>query len=195
MIHLGWLEGKFDEAAHQGRKAIGLQSLSAIDHADLAWTLYTAAKFEEALAIAKTGVELDANSFLSHRIAGLCYIALKRYGEAIDTFKNLIKISNRHQHAINSLIRAYCSNGNLEEANKLMNELKERSTTEYIAGTYAGLSAAYLYEMDDAFEYLEKAYDDYDPILIQLKYAPYVPALLRNDPRFQNLLDRIGFPK
>lgn len=76
-----------------------------------------------------------------------------------------------------------------------MNELKERSTTEYIAGTYTGLSAAYLGEIDDAFAYLEKAYDDNDAILIQIKYAPYVPVPLRNDPRFQNLLDKIGFPK
>jgi pentatricopeptide repeat protein len=195
MINLGWLEGKFDEAIQQGRIAIALQPLSAIDHADLAWTLLTAGKSEEALNISKAGIELDANSFLSHRVAGLCNMALQCYEEAIDTFKYLMKISNRHQHAVNSLIWAYCSNGNLEEANKLMNELKERSTTEYIAGTYVGISAAFLGEPDDAFDYLEKAYDDYDAILGQLKYAPYVPASIRNDSRFQNLLDRIGFPK
>jgi pentatricopeptide repeat protein len=195
MINLGWLEGKFDEAVQQGYIAIGLEPLSAIDHADLAWTLLTAGKPEEALNIAKTGIELDANSFLSHRMAGLSYMGLKHFEEAIDTFKYLMKISGRHQHAVNSLIWAYCSNGNFEEANNLMNELKERSNTEYIAGTYAGVSAAYLHEIDDAFDYLEKAYFDYDANLIQLKYAPYVPPLLRNDPRFQNLLERIGFPK
>ncbi len=138
---------------------------------------------------------MDANSFLSHRLAGLCQIALKRYEEAIDTFGYLMKMSNRHQHALTSLIWAYCSNGNPEEARILMNELKNRSVTEYIAGTYAGLSAAYLSEVNTAFNYLNKAYDDRDPILIQLKYSPAVPASLRNDPRFKNLLDRIGFPK
>ncbi|MGK2864638.1 MAG: tetratricopeptide repeat protein, partial [Chitinophagaceae bacterium] len=121
-------------------------------------------------------------------------IALKRYEQAIDTFKYLLKISNRHQLAVNGLIWAYCSNENFEEAKALMQELKERSSNEYIAGTQLGLSAAWLGDADTAFDYLEKAYEERD-IIYDIKYAPYVPALLRNDPRFQKLLDRIGFPK
>ena len=127
MICLGWVDGKFDEAEEQLQIAIKLEPLSAIDHADLAWTLLMAGKFEEALAIAKTGIELDNNSFLSHRIAGLCYIVLQRYDEAIATFQYLVNLSNRHQQAVNGLIWAYCSNGNFEEARKLMRELETRS--------------------------------------------------------------------
>ena len=80
------------------------------------------------------------------------------------------------------------------QAKELMTELENRSATEYIAGTHWGLSAAYLGDLDTAINYLERAYNDLDPILITLKYLPYVPASLRNDKRFQNLLDRIGFP-
>ncbi len=195
MVCMAFVEGKFDEAAEQGRIALKLEPLSAIDHADLAWTLHTAGKFKDALLIAKTGIELDGNSFLSHRVAGLCYIALQHYEEAIGTFTYLMKISNRNQHAVNSMIWAYCSNGNFEEARELMNELERRSVIEYIAGTHFGLSSAYLGDLDKAFDCLEKAYDDRDPVLIQLKYSPAVPAVLRNDPRFQNLLDKIGFPE
>jgi len=195
MSYLAWVQGKFDEAEKQAHMAINLEPLSAIDHADLSSILYTANKFEEALTYAKTGIELDANSFLSQRLAGLCYMALKRYEEAIDTFANLMKISNGHQHAANSLIWAYCSNGNVDKARELMNELEKRSATEYIAGTYWGISAAYLNDLDTALNYLERAYDDRDPALITLKYFPAVPASLRIDLRFQNLLDRIGFPK
>jgi len=126
MCYLGFVEGKFDEAEEHGQIAIKLEPLSAIDHADLAWTLNMAQRFEEALAIAKTTIELDGNSFLSHRIAGLCYLALKRNDEAIDTFKYLVKISNRHQQALTALIWAYCSNGNFQEARELMNELEKR---------------------------------------------------------------------
>ena len=194
MNYLAWIEGKFDEAEKYGRLAIKLEPLSAIDHADLAWSLYTAGKFEEGLAYAKIGIELDSSSFLAHRVAGLCNIALERYEEAIESFRYLMKIFNRHQHAVTSLIWAYCKSGNFDEARELMNELEKRSATEYIAGTYTGISAAYLGDLNKAFIYLEKAYQDRDPILTQLKYSPAVPAVLRNDSRFENLLHRIGFP-
>ncbi len=194
MIYLGWVEGNFDEAEQQGRIAIKLEPLSAIDHADLAWTLLMARKFEDALAIAKTGIELDNNSFLSHRIAGLCYMVLQRYDEAIAAFQYLVNNSNRHQHAVNGLIWAYCNNQNFEEATKLKNELDARSVTEHIGQTYFGISAAYLGDLNTAFRSLENAYDNLDAHILTIKRAPYVPALLRNDSRFQNLLDRIGFP-
>jgi adenylate cyclase len=194
MLYLAWIDGKFDEAEKQGQIAIKLEPLSAIDHADLAWVLYTAGKFEEGLAAAKTGIELDANSFLSHRLAGLSYIGLGRYEEAIETFESLAKMSSRHQHALTGLIWAYCNNKNFEEARKLMNELKTRSQTQHITPTHFGIAAAWLGDLDAAFDLLEKAYDDPDPNIVQLKYSPYGPAALRNDPRFQNLLDKIGFP-
>lgn len=197
MICLGWVEGKFDEAEEQLRIAIKLEPLSAIDHADLAWTLLMARKFEEALAIAKMGIELDNSSFLSHRIAGLCYIVLQHPEKAIATFHYLVNISNRHAQAVNSLIWAYCCNGNFEEAKKLMNELEARLATKDIGSAHFdfGLSVAYIGNVNFAFDALEKAYNDLDPHILTIKRAPYVPALLRNDPRFQNLLDRIGFPE
>ena len=196
MICLGWVDGKFEEAEDQLQTAIRLEPLSAIDHADLAWTLLTARKFERALAIAKTGIDLDNNSFLSHRIAGLCYIVLHRYDEAIATFQYLVNLSNRHQQAVNGLIWAYSSNGNLEEARKLYDELVRSSVADSVVSAYFdfGLSAAYLGDLDASFAAIEKAYDDLDPHILTIKRAPYVPQSLRNDPRFQDLLDRIGFP-
>jgi len=144
MLYLAFIEGNFEEAENQGLIAIRQEPFSAIDQADLAWSLLIAHKFDEAIAFAQTGIELDSNSFLSHRIAGLCYITLKHYEKAIATFKNLISFSNRNQLAVTGVIWAYCSNGNFDEARVLMNELEQRAKKEYIAKTQLGLSAAYL---------------------------------------------------
>jgi len=194
MACLGWIYGDFEKGSEQCRIAVRLEPLGSIDHADLAWALYSAGRFDEALTVAGMGIDLDSNSFLSQRVAGLCFIALKRYGEAIDIFTSLIKHSNRHQHAVNSLIWAYCSDGNIETARELMNELEERSETEYIGATHFALSAAYLGDIDVSFNYFEKAYSDRDPILVTLKFVPYVPEILRNHMLFKDLLERIGFP-
>jgi tetratricopeptide (TPR) repeat protein len=187
--------GDFEAAEKEGRIAIKLEPLSAIDHADLAWTLVTSSKFEAALAEARTGIELDADSFLSHWLAGISLVGLERYEESISTLNHLAEISNRHQHSLSTLIWAHCANGNPDPARILMNELEERSETEYITGTYMGLSAAYLGDFDAAFNHFEKAFDDRDPLLITLRHMPYVPQSLRNDVRFQKLIDRIGFPQ
>jgi len=194
MLYHAWELGNFEAAERECHIAIKLEPLSAIDHADLAWTLLSASKFEAALAVATTGIELDANSYLSHWVAGLSFIALKRFEEGIRTLLHLAAISDRHQHSLNSLLWAYCGNGNFEDARILMNELEGRSKTEYISETYLGFSSASLGNLDAAFDLLEKACDNRDPVLIHLRYMPYVPGALRADPRFQKLLERIGFP-
>ncbi|RDV12971.1 hypothetical protein DXT99_22150 [Pontibacter diazotrophicus] len=192
MAYLAFSKGKFDEAEKQGRLAIKLEPLSAIAHADLAWTLYASKKYKEALHVAQAGIELDPNSFLSHRLAGLSYWALKLYEEAVKTLSNLIRISNRHQHAVSCLIWVYCSMGNTKEAQALMDELEKRATTEYIAGTHLAFSAAWLGDLEKALTYLESAYQDHDPILVTVKMDPNVPDSLRNSPQFKHLIARIG---
>ncbi|RDV11479.1 hypothetical protein DXT99_24400 [Pontibacter diazotrophicus] len=194
MSYLAFLRGRFQQAEKQGRLAVKLAPLSAIVYADLSWTLYIEQKFEEALTVAQAGIELDNNSFLSHRIAGLAYWALKRHEEAINAFNYLIKISNRHQHVVSCLIWVHCSIGNKEEAEALMHELETKAKTEYIAGTHLSLSAAWLGDLEKALLFLEKAYQDHDPIIVILKKDPTVPALLRNDARFRSLIDSIGIP-
>lgn len=194
-LKYGWIEGNFAEAERYGRMAVRLEPLSAIDHADLAWTLHAAGKFEEALAMAETGIELDPHSFISHRIKALCCMELQQHDKAIETFQYLLNLSNRHQHAVNGLIWAYCMRGDREEAKALLNELEQRAVTEYIGGTYLGLSAACLGDMDKAFVYLEQACHDRDPILVQIKHSRYVPQALKSDFRFQQLLDKMQFPQ
>ncbi|HLF36090.1 MAG TPA: adenylate/guanylate cyclase domain-containing protein [Cyclobacteriaceae bacterium] len=194
MAHLAFVEGSFDEAQKYCRIGIKMDPLSAIDHADLAWMLYTATKYEEGLAVARTGIELDANSFLSHGLAGLCLIALNRAEEAVEKFNHLMSISNRHQHALCGLIMAYCGMDMLPEAQKLMDELIKRGENEYIGPTNAAISAAHLNQIELAFEFLESAFRDKDPILVQLKYGPFVPQALRVNPRFVEMLNRMQFP-
>lgn len=194
MLYLAWIKGNFIEAEKQGLIAIKMEPLSTIDLADLAWTLHTAGRFEDALVYAEKAIEIDSNSFLGQRLAGLCYLALGRYDEAINTFQFLIRISNRHQHAINSLIWTYCSQGNFDAAGALISEMETRSKTEYIAGAFFGLSLAYFGRIDDAIMYLEKAYNDIDPMLASCWHSPYVPAILRADARFKDIMERMHFP-
>jgi len=198
-IRYGWnylttIEGRFDVAEKHGKTAILLEPLSSLAYASYSLTLHCAGRFNEALTVCKKGIELDAGSFLCHASAGCINMGLEKYEEALSSFEIALRLSNRNSFAAHPFVWINCLTGHLEKARVLMNDLKERSKTEYLSSAFAALSAAYLNELDEAFEYLEKAYDDRDPLVILLKYEPWVPAVLKDDPRFQKFLKRIGFP-
>jgi adenylate cyclase len=198
-LRYGWnylttVEGRFEEAEKHGETAIHLEPLSSYCHGSYSLILHCAGKFKEALAICKMGIELDAHSFLCYATAGCIQMALQQYDEAISSFETSLILSNRHSFTIHPFIWIYCITGSFDKAHILMNELKERSKSEYVSSALTALSAAYLNDLDEAFDYLEKAFEDRDPSLILLKYEPWVPDGLKADPRFQKILDRIGFP-
>jgi TolB-like protein/Tfp pilus assembly protein PilF len=193
--YLSLIKGRFNEAEKHCQAALKLEPLSATLYGTYSLILHTAGKLNEALAVCKAGIELDAYSFLCQVNKGIVSMELHQYEEAIASYTFVLNISRRHHFAVNGLIWNYCETGELEKARELMNELKERSEKEYIANMFTGMSAAYLNDLDQAFEYLEKAFHDRDPLLLTLRYEKWGPPNLRNDPRFQKFTDRIGFPQ
>ena len=192
--YLAWARGKFEEAEHHGKIAVELEPLSPIANGVYGAILYAAGKFEEALAVCKRGIELDAYSFLCRMYEGNAYMSLERLEDARNSFEKTMKIANRHHFTQNALIIVSCKLGDWDKAHFLMNDLKERQAKTYIASAFMGLSAAYLEGLDAAMAYLEKAFEDREPPLLTLKYEHWVPQHLKEDPRFQQLLKRIGFP-
>ena len=193
--YLTWVEGKFDEGEKYGEMAIKVEPLHSVCYGTHSLILHTAGKFKEALEICKMGIDLDSNSFLCRLNEGNIYRSLHQYDESISSYETALNISNRHHFAVNGLIWSYCEKENFNEARTLMNELKERSKKEYIAKTFNAISAACLNDLDEAFEFLDTACEERDPVLLAIKYEKWVPAILKKDPRYQKLLDRIGFPK
>jgi len=85
----------------------------------------------------------------------------------------------------------YALAGDRDKANKALNELREISKRHYVspywfAGVYAGLG-----DKEQAFAWLDKAYQDRTLFLIWLKVEPQFENL-RDDPRYNDLLRRIG---
>ncbi len=190
--YLAWMKGDFAKAEEHGRIAIKLEPLSAICFGIYAQILHTAGKFEEALQACKTGLELDANSFLCHLYEGYSYLFLKQYEEAVAVFDRLMKLSNRHNFAHGALIMALCQMGNKSRAKAELQDLKARTKKEYVVCTVIGIAASWYDDnLDEAFKYLEKGYRDHDPLLVSLKHEHWVPAALRQDPRYQRLLAKM----
>ena len=193
--YLSWVEGDVKEAEKHGLKAIQLEPLSAICYASYSFILHCAGKYQEALEMSKTGIELDGNSFFCHLSEASAYMGLKEFHKAINSYKNTIRLSNNHQFPANAIIWAYCKAGEFEKARSLFDQLKQRFETEYISSTLMGLSSAYMNDLDAAFGHFDKAYDDFESLIVSLKYENWVPETIINDDRYQLLLEKIGYPE
>ena len=91
------------------------------------------------------------------------------------------------------LAHAYALAGRRDEAQKALNELSDLSKHEYVSPGQIGIIYIALGEKDKAFEYLEEANKDYDLNLMRMKVERRFDPL-RSDPRFADLVKRIGLP-
>jgi TolB-like protein/Flp pilus assembly protein TadD len=179
--------GRFDEAIAEAKRAEELEPLSFISNSHLGWIFYLAGRYDEAIQHCKRLLDVDPNFFPARRYLGLAYEQKGMYGEAIDQFQQGVKLSGSPL-MMSLLGHAYAASGKRSEAQRILAELdkqKQRYVSPYtIATIYAGLG-----EKDQAFKWLEKAFEDRDIWFMNLKIDP-VFASLRSDRRFEGLLQR-----
>ena len=195
MLYLSWIERNFKESQKEGWIAIKIEPFSAIAHALQCVNYYVARDYDEAVRIGKLAIDLDANSYLVYKMTALAFIGLNKIQEAIDMIKNTLNISNRFQWSMYDLIWAYSHIGDHTSMKELVDELQGRADKEYISPFNMSLASAWMGDLDLAIKYLEKAYEEREPMLLLIKTWPNVPDNLKNDPRCQEVISRIGFPE
>jgi len=103
-----------------------------------------------------------------------------------------------------SLAIVSAESGKLDQARRELAKLKAQSARRYVSSVYPAFVHATLGDKDSAFALLEKAYDAKDPVLISIQTMdtpvglhppPERAAALRADPRFADLVRRMGFPR
>jgi hypothetical protein len=95
---------------------------------------------------------------------------------------------------VTSLARAYALSGRKDEAETLLKELHKRATSEYVLPIYfAGVNAS-LGNTDEALKWLEKAHQERNWGMLFLRIWPLWDPL-RPDPRFDDLVQQMKFPK
>ena len=181
--------GRFDEAIAEATRAQELEPLSFISNSHIGWILYFAGRYDEAIEHCKKLLDVDPNFFPARRYLGLVYEQKGMYKEAIAEFQQASKISGSPL-MMSLLAHAYAVSGNKAEAERLLVQLgqqKQRYVSPYTVATiYAGLG-----KKDEAFKWLEKAFDERDIWLMNLRVDPLFKGL-RSDHRFSDLLTRIG---
>ncbi len=186
--HLAGL-GRHSEAIAQVEKAVTLDPLSPSIGADLAEELLVASRLDEAVEQSRKTIALDPFFASAHYVLGQAFVQKHAYKEAIAELQKAIDLSPGSTAFTANLAYAYAVSGMRDEAVKLLNDLKTRppkvfSNAPEIAMVYVGLD-----DKDQAMTWLEKAYAE--------RFSPWVlmrPCFnpLRSDPRFQDLIHRVG---
>jgi TolB-like protein/DNA-binding winged helix-turn-helix (wHTH) protein/Tfp pilus assembly protein PilF len=180
---------RFDEAITEAKRTEELEPLSFVASSHLGWIYYLSGQNDKAIEQCKKILELDPSSFPARRYLGLAYEGKGMYAEAISEFQTGVKLSGSPL-MLALLGHAYAASGKKTEAQQVLNDLQQLQSQRYVspytvAAIYAGLG-----DQDQAFKWLEKAVEERDIWLMNLKVDP-VFASLRSNRKFSDLLARI----
>jgi TolB-like protein/DNA-binding winged helix-turn-helix (wHTH) protein/Tfp pilus assembly protein PilF len=184
--------GRHDEALQEIRRAQELDPTSIVVQTNLGRVLYRARRYDESITELRKAVALDPNRIFSHIFLGMAYEARGSCPEALNEFRIVQTYSEGRDGS--GAAHAYATCGRPEDARRAMKILAAPSTDPiqdwfYVAGVFAALG-----EKDHAFEWLDKAAQNHDFFLPEMKGHPFMDPL-RSDPRFVKIVRQVGYPK
>ena len=180
---------RFDEAIAEAKRTEELEPLSFVASSHLGWIYYLSGHNDEAIEQCRKILELDPSSFPARRYLGLAYEAKGMYPEAISEFQTGVKLSGSPL-MLALLGHAYAVAGKKAEAQQVLSDLQQLAPQRYVspytvAAIYAGLG-----DQEQAFKWLDRAVEERDIWLMNLKVDP-VFAKLRSQRQFTDTLARI----
>jgi TolB-like protein/Tfp pilus assembly protein PilF len=182
--------GRFEEALAEARGAAKLDPVSVITAASLAVVYYNG-RYDEALDACRNALQMDPNLATSYVDLGVILMAKGVTSEAIAALEKAVSLSNRAPRSLSFLAFGYGVTGRRDRASEILLELTDISKQRYIASSDFALVAVGLGDQDQAIHWLERACEERDPHLPFLRVDPCLMSL-RADPRFEELLVRIG---
>ena len=185
--------GRGEEALAEIRRAQQLDPLSNLTQITAGWTFYYARQYDRAVEQCRRVLGSDPNSDGGYDCLGSAYLAKGLYEEAIAASERTVSLSGSDPARVVGLARAYALAGRKAEAHKVLQELRQLSKGAYLPPCYFAAVHVALGENEQAFTWLEKAYRERDTYLTWLKVDEALDPL-RPDPRFHELLSRVGLP-
>jgi TolB-like protein/class 3 adenylate cyclase len=191
------LMGRFQEAEEHFAESFGVDPLGRLDRPHRGIVQYYLDQPDVAIKILKDGISFQPDVADSYHKLGKIYLNTGKYDEAIEILKQGIVVSNgRVPSLLSDLAIAYFNKDQLEETFDIIDELKslealgpQGSPAFSLGQIYAGMG-----DSNQAFEWLEKSYEAHEVEMIWLKIEPQFKSIW-NDPRFVDLMERVGFPQ
>jgi len=184
--------GKHDEAIRSQEATNRRAPLDLQFGMDLAGVYLAAGRTDQSIEESRKTIELDPNYWGGYQELGLALLGKKQFPEAIAALEKSRSLDN-NPSVSGYLGFGYAAAGKKADAQRLLDELKEQSKKQYVPAYSIAIVYAGLNDKDQAFEWLNKAYDDRSFYIALLNFESTLDNV-RPDPRFKELLKRANLP-
>jgi TolB-like protein/Flp pilus assembly protein TadD len=186
-------QGRIEEGLALARHGRELDPLWPDRTVRLAWLLYQARRYDDAIRELRTVLAADPDQVQALWFLGFALIEASRFDEAVQTAERAVTVWDRNPAALALLARAYARAGRRADAAGIIDELRRRGRDGYVPP--AVYVHAYLGTGDNerALDALERAYQEHSNIVRFLKTHPLFDPI-RSHPRFTALSQRVGLP-
>jgi len=182
--------GRFDEAIQEAKRGQEIDPLSLEANVNVGLVLHLARRDDDAISWFRRTLDMNPNFLRAHWLLGLTLMQKNRLEEAIAELQKAVELSGGGV-VLGSLGYAYAVAGRRAEALEVVDRLETSSKGRYLAPAAVSIVFAGLGDKDQAMSWLERANEERDPWATDIKVQPMFDSL-RSDPRFQDLLRRVG---
>jgi len=182
---------RFDEAVTEIRKAQAIDPLSLIINSSAGYIFFWARQYDQSIEEERKTLEIDPNFVLAHGRLAQSYEQKGMNKEAVEEYLKAETLLGGNQEEIAALRQAFTVSGMRGFWQKQLDLLLERSKRQHVSAAIIGQYYARLGEREQAFQWLEKAYQERDGLMIWLRVDPRWDGL-RSDPRFADIVRRVG---
>jgi DNA-binding winged helix-turn-helix (wHTH) protein/TolB-like protein/Flp pilus assembly protein TadD len=182
--------GRLEEAVAEARRAQELDPASPLTNGIVGTTFYRARQYDRAAEQLEKTLDMDPDFASTHLHLGMTYVQTKRYEKALSHFRRLRTLWGSNPQMVAVLGYGCAVAGEKSRAQEILEELSDLSKRQYVSPLAIALVYTGLDEKDQAFSWIEKAYEDRVFWLGYLKVEPFFDPL-RSDPRFTSLLTRM----
>jgi tetratricopeptide (TPR) repeat protein len=181
-----------DEALREMKLAEQLDPTSPLMTTSMGWALLFARQYDAAIAELRKALDLDPSYQMARGSLEFAFVASRRFNDAIAlTEPERSEARARGEHwASANLVYAYAQLGRRDHALQMMEDLKQMCGERYISPFLLTIAYVGLGDKDEAFKWLEKAYEERSNFLWLLRVYPCLDSI-RSDPRFTDLLKRV----
>jgi serine/threonine-protein kinase len=186
--------GRHREAIVEMQQARELDPLSITVNNAVAVCYYMARRYDDAIRQLESNVALSPSYYRTFWNLGRCYVQKQQHQQALANLQKARELSDNNSFMIASLAHAYAAAGQNQQAWQLLSELLELSKKEYVSSMSIALVHIGLGEKQAALTWIEKALGEQAGLLVWLKVDPEFDPL-REEPRFQQILAKVGLGK